>query len=147
MQTPRRNIPPSRKCRNARCLQDFLLKQRNRLDRGVESLPQPVSQPKSGDMESSSTMCTPVEVTVPDGDCGETESLDDALEAGGVVPDTHCDVEGGGTPTASNIWLKAWSSVRYEERGDIQGLRYSTDDGKEGWTPIEISRKTFQGRR
>ena len=89
----------------------------------------------------------PVEVTVPDGDCGEAESLDDALEAGGVVPDTHCDVEGGGTPTASDIWLEACSSVRYEERGDIQGVRYSTDDGKEGWTPIEISRKAFQGRR
>ena len=107
-----------------------------------------MSQLKSGDMmESSSTKCTPVEVTVPDGDCGESESLDDALEAGGVVPDTYCDVEGGGTPTASDIWLEACSSVRYEERGDIQGVRYSTDDGKEGWTPIEISRKAFQGRR
>ncbi len=88
MPMTRRSVPPSRKCRNDRRLQDFLLKQRNQLDGGVKTQ----AQPKSNDqeLESSSTKSTPVQENAVadrgDGEDGVTQRLDYALDTVGDTP-------------------------------------------------------------
>ena len=68
-----------------------------------------------------------------------------AHACGGPVPDTPSGVNHV-EPVALDIRLDACSSVQYEERDDVLGVKFSTDDGRDGWTPIERC-KEFEGRR
>ncbi len=89
------------------------------------------------ELESSSTKPIPVQVnTVPDSDGVETRRLDYACSRNWGLCGISCGVNHV-EPVVSDIRLDACTYVQYEERNDVQGVKFTTDDRKEGWTPIE----------
>ncbi len=42
-----------------------------------------------------------------------------------------------GPVVSGSVRLDACASMQYEARDDVQGVKFRTDDGEEGWTPIE----------
>ncbi len=77
-----------------------------------------------------------------DGEDGVTQRLDYALD---TVGDTPCGMNNVEPVVSGWVRLDACTSMQYEARDDVQGVKFHTDDGEEGWTPIE-RREAFRGR-